>query len=222
MSPLGRGVLVALLACIVPLSGCLSGDDDPDTDDANDGSTTTLTRSATSTAPSTRTSTSSTTQTTTSTTTVTTGPGNGTGNGTGPIGNGTGNHTGNATGNQTYAWTYENRTGAIAGDFIPLVATEVTVTEGFVVNNTTKVLVLNLTTVGDDVTLEVRPPGCGDADCGNETVTTDGQARMTFERPPPAGEWEAHLSISGTAGSGAADYVLTIERFEPGNVTRVP
>lgn len=205
--------LAFALALALPLAGCVGGGP-ADTQSATDGTSsdppTTPTRPVR-------------TGTTSASTSTSGSPGNGTvsGNATTPGGNATGNATvgGNATGNGTgnATWQYDNRTGTVAGTAIPVLSASVEKSEAIDVANGTLNLTLNLTSTGDDITIEVLPPGCDADDCTTTVESEEGRADFAFD-DPAAGEWTVTLSVSGV-GSVEAEYELTVAQLVPGNAT---
>ena len=199
-----RGLVAAVLVMALPLAGCLDAGDagDPATQGAAVGTTTRTGTGGSSNA------------------TATVGPGgNGTGNGTGdqtgPSGNATGNQTGNATGNAT--WEYDNRTGVVAGNAIPVVSASVKKVEKVDVANGTLNLTLNLTSTGDDITIAVAPPGCTTDACSKKVTAKSGRADFGYE-DPAEGQWSVTMSVTGV-GPVEAEYELTVAFLVPGNAT---
>lgn len=213
MRPVLRAALA--LAVLLPLAGCVGGDDAQAQSDAD--ATTSATRgprdgasanaTATGRAPG---------QGPASAGGNATGDpgnatGNATGNGTGPAGGAPGNGSANAAGNAT--WSYDNRTGRVGGTGPVAVLTAThEADESVAVANGTENLTVHVTVRGRDATVTIQPPGCDEDDCRTELEVEDGVAQQAGFDAPDAGNWTFTVGISGS-GSIEAQYELDLAQL---------
>lgn len=131
----------------------------------------------------------------------------------GAAGAGSVNGTGNAS--AATSWSYDNRTGTLSGNGIPIAGRPIEKEESFTVPGNTSTLFLNLSADGEELTLLVRAPGCDDNDCAEETTTQAGKASVRLS-DPAGGPYVAVLQLEGT-GPVESDYVLEIATQGPGS-----
>lgn len=135
---------------------------------------------------------------------VSAGPGGAAGNGS------VNDPRGNAS--AATSWSYDNRSGTISGNGA-VVNVPFTKEESFTVENGTAKLVLNLTVEGHDLTLSLRAPDCGAAECAEEVKSQSGTASIAMN-DPMEGDWVAVLELEGT-GPVQAEYTLEIAKLAP-------
>ena len=112
------------------------------------------------------------------------------------------------------SWSYDNRSGTVSGTGY-VVNVPIEKEESFTVADNTSTLFLNLSVVGEDLTMSVRAPDCETEDCAEEVTTQSGEASLQLN-DPMAGGWIAVLQLEGN-GPVEADYTLEIAHLAPGS-----
>src|SRR5919109_3436358 len=104
-----------------------------------------------------------------------------------PVGNATGN------GNVSRAWTYNNITGTMDHGNAPTITPTDPVEEPFDVANGTDEMYVNVSVMGSDLDVYLRPPGCESEDCAQNGEAVEGTEASFRLSLPDEGEWVVEL-----------------------------
>lgn len=109
--------------------------------------------------------------------------------------------------------TYDNRTGSVSGTGT-VVGDPDQAEETIEVRNGTVQLWFDLSVEGDDVTMQVRPPGCEDDDCAEDVDVASGEGSFQAEAPAE-GDWTVLITADSDVGPYSSDYTLVVGQEIP-------
>lgn len=109
--------------------------------------------------------------------------------------------------------TYDNRTGSVSGTGT-VVGEPDQAEETVQVRNGTLQLRFDLSVEGDDVTMQVRPPGCEDDDCAEDVDVAGGEGSFQAEAPAQ-GTWTVLITGDSGIGPYSSDYTLAVGQEIP-------